>query len=143
MMRWNRQNRRGALLVDVLIAVFVLGVGLSALLGLFIQACRSGNALSRQEQAACLALAAMEQWRNLAIEDGSAESLASVAGREQLSQDGVSFERVTAYCLRTDLDPSGHLAEVAVRVIWTEGGQQQGYQLLTYFVVDAPLEHLR
>ena len=47
------------------------------------------------------------------------------------------------FCLRTDLDPNGHLAEVAVRVDWREGLQQQSYALLTYFVVDAPLENLR
>ena len=143
MMRGNWRNRRGALLVDVLIAVFIISVGLLAVLGLFIQVCRNGNELSRHEQAACLALDAMEQWRNLAIEDDSAESLSSVAGSEQLSRDGVIFERVTTYCLRNDLDPQGHLAEVAVLVIWTEGGWQQRYQLLTYFVVDTPLEHLR
>ena len=143
MSRWHWRNRRGALLADVVVAIFILSVGLLAVVGLFIQVAQAGKTLARQEQAACLALQAMEEWRNLAAEDNSAENLASVAGSERISRDGIIFERVTMFCLRTDLDPNGHLAEVAVRVDWREGLQQQSYALLTYFVVDAPLENLR
>jgi hypothetical protein len=45
--------------------------------------------------------------------------------------------------LRTDIDASGHLAEVAVQVCWRENGQNLRYVLLTYFVVDTELENLR
>jgi Tfp pilus assembly protein PilV len=143
MMRWNLQDRHGALLLDVVVAIFILSVGLLAVVGLFIQVTQAGKTLARQEQAACLALQAMEEWRNLAAEDNSAADLASVAGNEQLNRDGIIFERVTTFQLRTDLDPHGHLAEVAVRLNWTEGGHSQSYTLLTYFVVDTPLENLR
>ncbi len=143
MRRWSRPNRRGALLLDVVIAVFVLSVGLFAVAGLFIQVAQAGKTLARQEQAACLAQAAMEQWRNLAAEDSSAESLATLTGSEQITQAGVVFERVTSYALRTDLDSRGHLAELTVQVGWREGGRQQSYALVSYFVVDTPLENLR
>ena len=143
MIRRGRQDRRGAILSDVVIAVFVLSVGLLAVVGLFIQVAQAGKTLARQEQAACLAQEAMEQWRNLAAEDSSAESLATLAGSEQISKDGLIFERVTAYALRTDLDSRGHLAEMTVRVAWNEGGRQQSFALISYFVVDTSLENLR
>ena len=143
MIRRGRQDRRGAILSDVVIAVFILSVGLLAVVGLFILVAQAGKTLARQEQAACLAQEAMQQWRNLAAEDSSAESLATLAGSEQISKDGLIFERVTAYALRTDLDSRGHLAEMTVRVDWSEGGRQQSYALASYFVVDTSLENLR
>lgn len=139
----SRRGGRGVLLLDVVVAIFILSVGLLAVVGLFIQVVQAGRALNRHEQAACLALAAMEQWRNLASEDGSAESLATVSGSEQLTKDGTVFERITTCNLRTDIDASGHLAEVAVQVCWRENGQNLRYVLLTYFVVDTGLENLR
>lgn len=143
MIRRGWQHRRGAILSDVVIAVFILSVGLLAVVGLFIQVAQAGKTLARQEQAACLAQEAMEQWRNLAAEDSSAESLATLAGSEQISKDGLIFERITAYALRTDLDSRGHLAEMTVRVDWSEGGRQQSFALVSYFVVDTSLENLR
>ena len=60
MSRWHWRNRRGALLADVVVAIFILSVGLLAVVGLFIQVAQAGKTLARQEQAACLALQAME-----------------------------------------------------------------------------------
>ena len=143
MIRRGRQDRRGAILSDVVIAVFVLRVGLLAVVGLFIQVAQAGKTLARQEQAACLAQEAMEQWRNLAAEDSAAESLATLTGSEQIVKGDIVFERSPAFCLRTDLDSRGHLAEMTVRVAWNEGGRQQSFALISYFVVDTSLENLR
>ena len=143
MIRRGRQDRRGAILSDVVIAVFILSVGLLAVVGLFIQVAQAGKTLARQEQAACLAQEAMEQWRNLAAEDSAAESLATLTGSEQIVKGDIVFERSTAFCLRTDLDSRGHLAEMTVRVAWNEGGRQQSFALISYFVVDTSLENLR
>lgn len=134
---------RGAILSDVLIAVFILSVGLLALVGLFIQVGQAGTLLNRHEQAACLAQQAMERLGNLDGEDWTAEDLATAVGREQLPDDGTGFTRTASFQLRPDLDPAGHLAEVAVQVHWQEAGQNRVYSLVTYFAVDTGLENLR
>lgn len=139
----RRPMGRGAILADVVIAAFVLSVGLLAVVVLFMQVAQAGKVLARHEQAACMALEELEQYRNLAAEEGSAECLSSLVGHKQITKGGVVFERVTSYSLRTDLDSRGHLAELSVRVDWQEGNNLLHYSLVTYFVVDTELENLR
>ena len=47
MIRRGWQHRRGAILSDVVIAVFILSVGLLAVVGLFIQVAQAGKTLAR------------------------------------------------------------------------------------------------
>ena len=136
-------RRRGAILFDVLVGVFVLSVGILAVVGLFIQAGQAGKLLNQQEQAACLAQETMERVSNIGSEDWSADSLATLVGNETISVDGVVFERTIHFLPRPDLDTAGHLAEMEVQVLWQENGQPKRYCLLTYFAVDTGLENLR
>jgi len=140
MKRWKL---RGAILFDVLVGVFVLSVGLLAVVGLFIQASQTGKLLNRQEQAACLAQDAMERLRNVGSEDWSADSLKTFIGSDSFPVDGVVFERTIHFRPRSDLDTAGHLAEMEVQVRWQENEQSQVVCLLTYFAVDTDLENLR
>ena len=140
MKRWTD---RGLILFDVLVGVFVLSVGIVAVVGLFIQAGQAGKQLNRHEQAACLAQDAIERLRNIGSEDWSADSLATLVGNETISVDGVVFERTIRFLPRPDLDTAGHLAEMEVQVRWQENGQPKRYCLLTYFAVDTGLENLR
>ncbi len=140
MKRWKV---RGAILFDVLVGVFVLSVGLLAVVGLFIQTSQAGKLLNRHEQAACLAQEAMERLRNFGSEDWSADSLITFVGSDSFTVEGVVFERTTRFRPRPDLDAAGHLAEMEVQVRWLENGQPLVYSLLTYFAVDTDLENLR
>ena len=140
MKRWAG---RGLILFDVLVGVFVLSVGIVAVVGLFIQAGQAAKQLDRHEQAACLAQDAIERLRNIGSEDWSADSLVTLTGSDNRSVDGVVFERIINFRPRPDLDAAGHLAEMEVQVRWQEHGQAQSYSLLTYFAVDTGLENLR
>lgn len=137
--RWNQ----GALLVDVLIASFILSVGLMAVAGLFIQVSQTGKSLSRQEAAAYFAQDGMERLRHFGSEEWTAENLADAADTEWLEKDGVRFERAIILHTRPELDPKGNLMEAEVRVSWRENTQLRQMVLLTYFVVDTSMEGLR
>jgi len=137
--RWNR----GVLLVDVLIASFILSVGLMAVVGLFVQVGQAGKALNQQETAAYFAQDGMERLRHFGSEEWTAENLADVADTEWLEKDGVQFERAINLHTRPELDPNGNLVEAEVRVSWRENTQLRQMVLLTYFVVDTSMEGLR
>ena len=136
-------RNRGALLVDVLIASFILSVGLLAVAGLFIQVNQEGRALSRQETAAYFAQDGMERLRHFGSEEWTVENLADAADTDWLEKDGVRFERAINLHTRPELDPKGNLLEAEVRVSWRENAQLRQMVLLTYFVVDTSIEGLR
>ena len=139
----SRIRVRGAILADVLIAVFILSVGLVAVVGLFIQVGQSGKLLSRQEQAACYAAEGMERLRHWGTAEWTAQNLADAADSASMQKDGVQFDRTIVLRPRPDLDPLGHLLEAEVRVVWAEPSRPGQLVLLTYFAVDTPLEGLR
>ena len=137
-------RRRGAFLVDVLVAFAILSVGLLALAGLFWSAGRSEHVLARRETAAYLAQDRLEQLRLVGCGgDWSGVALLAEAGRETLWRDGRQFVRTTEWRSRPDLDAAGHLLEASVRVTWQELSGDCSVLLVTYFAVDTELENLR
>lgn len=136
-------GHRGVILADVMIAFFILSVGLIAVIGLFIQAGQAGGMLSRQEHAACFAADGMERLRHWGSQEWTAENLADAAETVSLEKEGIRYERITELRPRPDLDPTGHLLEAAVRVSWEEKNQLRQCVLLTYFAVDTELEGIR
>lgn len=139
----KRVGHRGVILVDVMIAFFVLSVGLLAVIGLFIQAGQAGGRLSRQESAACFAADGMERLRHWGSQEWTAENLADAAEPASLEKDGIRYERTTELRMRPDLDPAGHLLEAEVHVSWEEKNQLCQCILVTYFAVDTELEGIR
>ena len=129
-------QRRGAFLVDVVVACAILSVGLLALAGFFLTAVRSGRELDHCEQASYLAEDRLEQLRN----EGDAEP---GVGSETIWRGGVEYSRVTALKNRPDLDADGHLLEAEVRVSWRERLTPRTVALVTYFAVDTGLDELR
>ncbi len=142
-MGMKQLNGKGLILSEVLVATFILSVGLLAWVGLFIQAGQAGNALKHQEQAAGLAMAGMECLRNLGTEEWTAENLRTAVGAEKLQLNDTQFDRFTLLRTRPDLDSAGQLLEAEVRIQWSEMGRRQTYSLLTYFAVDTELANLR
>jgi Tfp pilus assembly protein PilV len=142
-MGMNRLNCKGAILADVLLATLILGMGLLAWTGLFMQVGQAGNFLKHQEQAAVLAFAGMERLRHLGSEEWTAENLWAAAGTERLQLNDVLFDRSTVLRARPDLDPAGRMLEAEVRIQWNEKGRRQNYSLVTYFAVDTELANLR
>ncbi len=134
---------RGAILADVMIASFLLSIGLLAVVGVFIQATQAGERMNRQEHAACFAADGMERLRHWGSQEWTAENLADAADSASVEMDGVRFERTTTLRMRPDLDPTGHLLEAEVRVRWVEKNQPRQTVLVTYFAVDTELEGIR
>ena len=66
----RQKNGRGTILIDVLVAAFVLSIGLVSLAGLFTQISRSGKWLNSQEQAVLLAQERMEQLHGQVVRTG-------------------------------------------------------------------------
>ena len=129
-------RRRGAFLVDVVVACAILSVGLLALAGFFLAAVRSGRELDHCEQASYLAEDRLEQLRN----EGGAEP---GVGAETVWRGGVEYSRVTVLRNRPDLDADGHLLEAEVRVSWRERLTPRTVALVTYFAVDTGLDDWR
>ena len=136
-------QRRGAFLVDVVVACAILSVGLLALAGFFLTAVRSGRELDHCEQASYLAEDRLEQLRHDCGEQWAAEDFLAEAGVETIWRGGVEYSRVTALKNRPDLDADGHLLEAEVRVSWRERLTPRTVALVTYFAVDTGLDELR
>ena len=134
---------RGAILAEVLVAAVILAVGLMAVLGLFIQTQRAGTAMKHQQQAVYLANARLEALRNQAGSEWSSADLLDACREETVMMGGVAYQREVNAGYRTDLDGSGNLMEVEVKVRWTEEARESQVVLITYFVVDVELENLR
>ena len=139
----KRDGTRGALLVEILAASFILSVGLLAVIGVYIQVGRAERALGHQEQAACFAGDGMEQLRNWGSMEWSAENLADAADPAWMEKDGVQYERQTTLRPRPDLDSMGQLVEAEVRVKWSEKSQICQVVLVTYFAVNDKLKGMR
>ena len=138
----RRPRRRGAILMDVLVAVYILSVGLFSLAGVFIQISRAGQQVNCQEIAVLLAQEKLELLHGQGSVDWQAATLLGMAGVEIVERGGLRFERSTRIGLRSDLDSTGHLLEAEVRVAWTENGRNGLLVLLTYFAVGTALEKL-
>ena len=136
-------RRRGAFLVDVVVACAILSVGLLALAGFFLNAVRAGRELDRLEQASYLAEDRLEQLRHDCGEQWAAADFWAEAGAETIWRGGVEYSRVTALRARPDLDGDGHLLEAEVRVSWRERLTPRSVALVTYFAVDTGLDDLR
>ena len=136
-------RRRGAFLVDVVVACAILSVGLLALAGFFLTAVREGRELDHFEQASYLAEDRLEQLRNDCGEQWAAVDFLTEAGAETIWRGGVEYSRVTALRNRPDLDVDGHLLEAEVRVGWRERLTPRTVALVTYFAVDTGLDGLR
>lgn len=132
----TKLRRRGAFLVDVVVACAILSVGLLALAGFFLTVVRSGRELDHCEQASYLAEDRLEQLRNQG--DGEAE-----AGTETIWRGGVEYSRITTLRTRSDLDADGHLLEAEVRVSWQERLTPRTVALVTYFPVNTGLDDWR
>lgn len=120
---------RGAILLDVLVATYILCIGLVPLAGLFIQLSGAQTQAGHQELAALLAQEKLEQLH------AANDSLAGMNGTEVIEREGLRFQRSARTQTRTDLDATGHLTEAEVRVEWLEHGQRRSLALVTYFTV--------
>ena len=138
----TRKRSRGAILIDVLVAAFVLAVGLAPLAGLFTQISREGQWQDNREQAVLLAQERMEQMHGQGSVDWAAERLAAENTSDFVEKSGVRFARSSRVDFRRDLDAAGHLMEAEVCVSWSEKGQNCSVVLLTYFAVDTGIENL-
>ena len=138
----RRKRCRGAILIDVLVAAFVLSIGLVSLAGLFTQISRSGKWLNSQEQAVLLAQERMEQLHGQGSTDWTSARLIAGNASDSVEKSGVRFARTSRVDFRRDLDSAGHLMEAEVCVSWTEKGQNCSVVLLTYFAVDTGIENL-
>ena len=136
------KKRSGAILLDVLLATFILSIGLVPLAGLFIQVSQSGQRMNGQEQAILLAQERMELLHGMGSKGWNSATLAGGAAPDFVEKSGIHFDRNTKVSLRTDLDPSGHLMEAEVCVTWNEKGQSCHITLLTYFAVDTGIENM-
>ena len=136
-------RRRGAFLVDVVVACAILSVGFLALAGYFLNAVRSGRELDHWEQASYLAEDRLEQLRHDCGEQWAAADFLAAAGAETIWRGGVEYSRVTVLKNRPDLDADGHLLEAEVRVNWRERLIPRSVELVTYFAVDTGLDELR
>ena len=139
----KRGGTRGSLLVEILVASFILSVGLVAVIGVYIQVGRAERSFAHQEQAVCFAGDGMEQLRNWGSMEWSAENLADAADPAWLEKDGVQYERQTTLRPRPDLDSKGQLVEAEVRVKWSEKAQSCQGVLVTYFAVNDKLKGMR
>jgi hypothetical protein len=139
----RRGGIQGFILADVLIAVFVLSVGVLAVAGLFMQVGQAARSLAHQEQASCLAAEALEGLRHWGTLEWTAENLADAAGSARVEKDGVVYDRIIALRPRPDLDPQGHLLEAEVRVDWVEQARPRRLVMVTYFAVGTDLDGLR
>lgn len=135
--------KQGAILLDVVTAVFILSVGLLAVAGLFIQTGWAGIAMNHEETAVILAQDAMERLRNQDGAEWTVASLSDAAVTDVVTRGGISFARKTVFQPRPDLDSNGKLIEAVVTVAWTERAQPRKTVLITYFAVNLDLENLR
>ena len=134
---------RGMILADVLVAAFILAVGLSAFAGLFVQQFRLSQALGHREQAVCFAAAGLEELRNWGAAEWTTANLEDAADPAELEMEGVQYRRTVTLRPRPDLDPAGKLLEAEVRVEWTDPPGPGQVALVTYFAVDTDIEGLR
>jgi Tfp pilus assembly protein PilV len=138
-----RRGFKGAILMDVLVAAFILSVGLVAVAGLFIQTSRAGHVMNHEEAAVFLAQDAMERLRNRGSAGWTVAALSGAAVTDAVEHGGMHFDRTTLLQIRPDLDSSAHLVEAVVTVDWQEKNQPRRTVLMTYFAVNTELENLR
>jgi len=139
----KRSGTRGSLLVEILVASFILSVGLVAVIGVYIQVALAERAFTHQEQAVCFAGDGMEALRNWGSLEWSAENLADAADPAWMEKDGVQYARQTTLHSRPDLDSLGQLVEAEVRVKWSEKAQSCQVVLVTYFAVNDKWKGMR
>ena len=133
----------GAILIDVMVAAFVISIGLVPLAGLFIQVGRSGQWMNSQEQAVLIAGERMEQLHGQGSVNWSSSALAGEAASDFVEMSGIRFDRAVRIVFRTDLDPAGHLMEAEVCITWSERGQTRKVTLMTYYAVDTGVANMQ
>ena len=101
-------QRRGAFLVDVVVACAILSVGLLALAGFFLTAVRSGRELDHCEQASYLAEDRLEQLRHDCGEQWAAEDF--LASALILNPEFKEGKVLHEYLIKSNRcgEPSGH-----------------------------------
>ncbi|HML86850.1 MAG TPA: hypothetical protein PKA28_00195 [Methylomusa anaerophila] len=113
--------------MDTLLATIILSIALTAIAGMFIQSIDLNVSASDYTVAANIARERIEDLK--ANWDGSA-SFPS----ESVNLNGKAYQRNTRINLRSDLDSSNRLYELAVTVDWNNHGQHQEITLTTYLL---------
>lgn len=119
--KWK--DRRGFTLIEVMIAIFILVVALSGLIGVTVMAIKGNDFSKKMTTATTLAKDLMEQKKNL-----SYSFIAAGTAYDYLNEDsstGASGAYYTRKLTVTDATPAANMKTIEVEVSWSWGGTRR------------------
>jgi general secretion pathway protein I len=127
-------GKRGFTLVEIVVAMAVLGISLVLVIELFAGGLRLGRASEEYTQAGHLARQKVEEiFLNRGIEEGTEEG--EFEGTTYRWEVEVKKVDLLPAAMETDYRPPMELYQIRVRIIWNSGSRERSTRIETYRAV--------